>query len=147
LVWDFINDVRTGCEIWPTEKNVDVAQGFFFVVGAFDSFDIGCFLRFVIFLIVSHELTRSGNSTGSVDFFDCGIYQSLVDVWERRILTFNFGSIELEFDDDDVDDDEDDGIVALSFSGSSICKGICSEISLDGGIGFFNWRIRLRIAL
>jgi hypothetical protein len=37
-----------------------------------------------------------------------------------------FGSIELEFDDDD--DEEEDGIVRLSFPGTSIFKGVCSEI-------------------
>jgi hypothetical protein len=58
-------------------------------------------------------------------------------------LTFNFGSIVLEFDDAD---DEDD-IGELSFSGTSICKGICSEISIAGGTGCFNCRIRFRIAL
>jgi hypothetical protein len=82
----------------PTEKNVDVAHDFFFVD---DSFDVPGCLRLVVFLVVSQELTRSGSSTGSLDFFDCGIYQSLVDACDRRILTFNFGSIELESDEDE----------------------------------------------
>ncbi len=90
-------------------------------------------------------MTRSGNSTGSSVGFDCGIYQLFVDVWDRRILTLIFGSIELEFDDDD--DEEEDGIVGLSFPGTSIFKGVCSEIWIVDGIGCFNWRIRLRIAL
>jgi len=90
-------------------------------------------------------LTRSGNSTGSSVVFDCGIYQLFVDVWDRRILTLIFGSIELEFDDDD--DAVEDGLVRLSFPGTSIFKGICSEIWVVVGIGCFNWWIRLRIAL
>jgi len=61
-------------------------------------------------------LTRSGNSTGSVGFFDWGIYQLFVDVCDRRILTFNFGSIELEFDEEEEDDDG--GIIGFSFSGT-----------------------------
>ncbi len=123
--------------MWPTEKNVDVVHGFFFVDDWFDV--VGC-LRLVIFLIVSQELTRSGSSTGSVDFFDCGIYQSFVDVCDRRILTFNFGSIELEFDEED----EDGEIIGVSFSEGT---WIGSEISIDGGTGFFNSRIRFNIAL
>ncbi len=91
-------------------------------------------------------MTRSGNSTGSDDFFDSGIYQLFVDVWDRRILTFNLGSIEVEFDEDEEEVD-DGGIIGFSFSGTWICKGVCSEISIDGGTGFFNWRIRFRIAL
>jgi hypothetical protein len=95
----------------------------------------------VIFLIVSQELTRSGSSTGSVDFFDCGIYQSLVDVCDRRILTFNLGSIELESEEEEAEEGE---MIGVSFSeGTSI--GL--EISIDGGTGFFNSRIRFNIAL
>jgi hypothetical protein len=47
----------------------------------------------------------------------------------------SFGSIELEFDNND---DEDDDVVGLCFSGTSICKGICSDISIVGGRGCFN---------
>lgn len=102
---------------------------------------VGC-LRLVIFLVVSQELTRSGSSTGSDEegCFECGIYQSLIDVWDRRIFTFNFGSIEL-----DAEEEEGAGeMIGVSFSVGFL---VCSEISIDGGIGFFNSRIRFNIAL
>jgi len=95
----------------------------------------GCCLRLITFFLLSHELTRSGNSTGSVlvvVIVDWGIYQLFVEVWDRRIFTFNFGSIVLELDDDD-----DDDIDGFSFPGTSICKGRCSEISDVVGSGFF----------
>lgn len=64
-------------------------------------------------------MTRSGNSTDSGDFFDCGIYQLFAAVCDRRILTFNFGSIELEFDDDEEEDEDEGGIIGFfSFSGT-----------------------------
>ena len=146
FVVGFINDVRFGCEIWPAEKNVDVIQAFFFGNDVTGSFTGGC-LRLVIFLIVSHELTRSGNSTGSSGAFDCGIYQSFVDVWDRRILTLSFWSIELEFDDEDEEEEEEEDVAGFSFSGTSICKGVCSETSILDGTGCFTWRIRFRIVL
>jgi hypothetical protein len=138
FVGGFIGDVRFGCDICPAEKNFDVVESFFLFGG--DTDDGGC-LRFVTFLIVSHELTRSGNSTGSSVVFDCGIYQLFVAVWDRRILTFIFGSIVLEFDDDNDDDDR------LPFTGTSIFKGVGSEISIVDETGCLNWRIRFRIAL
>ena len=95
-----------------------VEQGFFF----FDATgprpaDVG--LRLVIFLTVSHELTRSGSSAGSslaVAEDDEGMNQLLVDASDRRIFTLSFESAELEFDDDD----DENAITVLSFSGSSI---------------------------
>lgn len=137
---------RFGCPTFPAEKNDDACVHDFFFV---DSLLDGC-LRFGFLVTVSHELTRSGNSTGSSVVFDCGIYQLFVDAWDRRILTFNFGSIELEFDDDG--EEAADSVVggmtgAFSFFGTSICKGSFSVTSIAGGTGCFNSRIRFRIAL
>lgn len=93
-------------------------------------------------MVVSQELTRSGSSTGSDGggCFECEIYQSLTEVCDRRIFTFNLGSIEL-----DADEEEEAGeMIDVSFSVGFL---ICSEISIDGGIGCFNSRIRFNIAL
>ena len=94
-------------------------------------------------LTVSHELTRSGSSTGSSIFFDCGIYQSLVDACDRRILTLILGSTELESDDTD---DDDGAANRLCLLGTSICRGACLGMSTVGGRGFLNRRTRSRIA-
>lgn len=104
-----------------------------------DSLDAAvCCLRLVIFLGVSQELTRSGSSTGSADCFAWAIYQSLTEVFDRRIFTFSLGSMELDVEE------EAGEMIGVSFSRHT---AVCSVISIDGGTGCFNSRIRFNIAL
>lgn len=125
-------------------KNVEVSNGFFFV--AVESCEVESVLRLIVFLTVSQELTRSGSSAGSINVVfvvvvvvvavvatpsvcDCGMYQSLFEISERRILTFNFGSTDGESHDDDAGDvAPSTSNVALGFSGTSISNEVASMI-------------------